>query len=319
MGRPRCIDNYEDAQWSFYRFEPSLAGNVIFVALFGLSSLLHVLQMYKTRTWYLTALIIGALAETIGYIGRTISTLEDVGCWSLGPYIMQTILLLIAPALMAASIYMILGRIILLTDGEHHALIRRKWLTKIFVAGDVLSFLMQSSGGGLMASANSLDLGEKVVIGGLFAQLLFFSCFIAVAGVFHYRMTRMPTPQAERPEVRWKHYLVTLYVTGTLILIRSLFRVVEFIQGNDGTLMRSEVYIFVFDGLLMLAVLLWMNWFHPGEIGLLLRGHDSVKNGVQLFKVSHSPRRQGGRDSKEGLYTMTPVMPESRGVGNEIA
>jgi hypothetical protein len=63
MGRPRCIDNYEDAQWSFYRFEPSLAGNVIFVALFGLSSLLHVLQMYKTRTWYLTALIIGALGE----------------------------------------------------------------------------------------------------------------------------------------------------------------------------------------------------------------------------------------------------------------
>ena len=39
-----------------------------------------------------------------------------------------------------------LGRIILMTDGETHSLIRRKWLTKIFVCGDVLSFMTQASG-----------------------------------------------------------------------------------------------------------------------------------------------------------------------------
>lgn len=72
--------------------------------------------------------------------------MEDPGCWTLGPYIIQNVLLLIAPALMAASIYMILGRIIMLTDGETHALIKRRWLTKAFVSGDVLSLLLQSSG-----------------------------------------------------------------------------------------------------------------------------------------------------------------------------
>jgi hypothetical protein len=41
---------------------------------------------------------------------------------------------------------MILGRIIRLTDGEEHSLIRAKWLTKVFVAGDVLSFFTQSGG-----------------------------------------------------------------------------------------------------------------------------------------------------------------------------
>jgi hypothetical protein len=66
--------------------------------------------------------------------------------WTLGPYIMQTLLLLVAPALYAASIYMILGRIILLTDGEHHSLISKRWLTKIFVTGDVVSFMMQGAG-----------------------------------------------------------------------------------------------------------------------------------------------------------------------------
>lgn len=59
---------------------------------------------------------------------------------------MQTLLLLIAPALMAASIYMILGRIILLTDGEVHAVFKRRWLTKIFVFGDVLSLFLEAAG-----------------------------------------------------------------------------------------------------------------------------------------------------------------------------
>ena len=66
--------------------------------------------------------------------------------WTLGPYVMQSTLLLVAPALFAASIYMELGRIIHLVKGQKFALIRVNWMTKIFVAGDVLSFLMQASG-----------------------------------------------------------------------------------------------------------------------------------------------------------------------------
>ena len=34
----------------------------------------------------------------------------------------------------------------MITDGEKHSIIRGKWLTKIFVVGDVISFLMQGAG-----------------------------------------------------------------------------------------------------------------------------------------------------------------------------
>jgi hypothetical protein len=61
-------------------------------------------------------------------------------------YSIHTILVLVAPSVFAASIYMCLGRIILITDGEQHSVIRGKWLTKIFVVGDVLSFIMQGAG-----------------------------------------------------------------------------------------------------------------------------------------------------------------------------
>lgn len=218
--------------------------------------------------------------------------LEDPGCWTMGPYIMQSVLILIAPALMAASIYMILGRIILLTDSEEYALVKRKWLTKTFVAGDVLSFLAQSSGGGMMAVASLNKTGEKVIVVGLFIQLLFFGCFIAVAAVLHRRLSKNPTARANDPTIRWQYYLTTLYVAGALILIRSIFRVIEFIEGNKGVLMRSEVYVFVFDGLLMIVVLAWMNWFHPSEIGLLLRGDEPIKNGLELVKMSRKNRTE---------------------------
>lgn len=85
------------------------------------------------------------LVEGVGYIGRLMSSTETPN-WTLGPYVMQSTLLLVAPALFAASIYMELGRIIVLLHGEDLSIVRVNWLTKIFVAGDVLSFLMQASG-----------------------------------------------------------------------------------------------------------------------------------------------------------------------------
>jgi hypothetical protein len=51
---------------------------------------------------------------------------------------------------------MVLGRIIVLTDGEAHSPIRVKWLTKVFVTGDVISFLAQSAGKTLLETHTSL-------------------------------------------------------------------------------------------------------------------------------------------------------------------
>ncbi|KAF9870204.1 hypothetical protein CkaCkLH20_12290 [Colletotrichum karsti] len=296
-----CNPDYINANWAFYRFEPSTAAAIFFCVVFVLTTALHLFQLIRTKTWYMTALVVGGFCEFIGYAFRAKNTMEEPGCWTLMPYIIQNVLLLIAPALMAASIYMILGRIIMLTDGESHALIKRRWLTKIFVAGDVFSFLLQSSGGGMMAAAdqtnNFMDLGEKIIIVGLFVQLFVFGFFVVTAGLFHRRMVLVPTAKSQLPEVRWKHYLLTLYVTSGLIWVRSVFRVIEYLQGNKGYLMTTEVFIFIFDATLMFLVMVWMNWFHPSEIGLLLRGEPPIKNGLELVKMGGSFRKMQHENS----------------------
>lgn len=58
---PECNPNYVDADWAYYRFEPSLPVNVVFIVLFGISTILHIVQILKTKTWYLTALVLGGL------------------------------------------------------------------------------------------------------------------------------------------------------------------------------------------------------------------------------------------------------------------
>ncbi|EHK49338.1 hypothetical protein TRIATDRAFT_190116 [Trichoderma atroviride IMI 206040] len=283
-----CVADWQHAAFSFYRYTPSTAAAAIFCILFFLSGILHLFQMCKTRCWYLTPLVIGCFFEFIGFIGRAASGAQKTGCWTLGPYLIQTMFILLAPALFAASIYMILGRIILLVGGQEHAIIRPQWLTKIFVVGDVVCFLLLAGGGAYSHNPSTTDTGNNVIIGGLVLQLLWFAIFVTVAAIFHRRMKSVPTSRSQQPDCRWQRYLLTLYVAGGLIIIRNLFRVIEYAQGNDGYLLTKEAFIYVFDALPMLAVVTWLHWMHPGEIGLLLRGQETFKNGFEL--IHHRPK-----------------------------
>jgi hypothetical protein len=59
---------------------------------------------------------------------------------------MQTLLVLLAPTLYAASIYMVLGRVVTFLHGQHLSYVPVRLMTKIFVLGDVLSFILQGAG-----------------------------------------------------------------------------------------------------------------------------------------------------------------------------
>jgi hypothetical protein len=133
------------ATGKYYLYTPSKIGAAIFVILFLLTALFHIFQLIRKRTWYFIALIIGALMECLGYLARFQSARQAPN-YTLGTFIAQSLLILVAPSLIAATVYMILGRIIVATDGERYSFIKKKWLTKIFVISDVLSFFILTIG-----------------------------------------------------------------------------------------------------------------------------------------------------------------------------
>ena len=159
---------------------------------------------------------------------------------------------------------MILGRLIRTLKAERLSLIPVDWVTRIFVTGDIIAFTLQAGGGGVQ-SAGTLelyDIGEKIIIAGLFAQIVVFGFFVAVAVLFHTRLTGRPTEVAEIGAVPWKRYLVVLYITSAIILVRSIFRVIEYLQGNGGYLISHEIFLYVFDTILMAAVMVvFLIWY----------------------------------------------------------
>jgi hypothetical protein len=221
----------------------------------------------KRYVGIMVPLMIGITFEAIGYIARAKSSSDRE---AMMPYVVQSVMLLIAPAFIVATIYMCLGETIRSLKAEGYSIIPLKYLTKIFVSGDVLSFLMQSSGGGMMAKGqNSGGFGQKLIVIGLFVQVAFFGCFIIVMSLFAWRIYHSPTPVSSslkrtRPTFgNWKHGLAVLVMSSVLILIRSIYRIAEYIQGTDGYLQSQEVFLFAFDSVLMFVsvVMLLTNNF----------------------------------------------------------
>ncbi|KAL5003686.1 RTA1 like protein-domain-containing protein [Aspergillus recurvatus] len=259
--------DYKSATWAYYRYYPSEAAAILFTVLFVLTTMVHLYQLLRHRTWFFIPFVVGGFFEWVGYVGRILSSQESPN-WSMGPYIQQTLLLLLAPALFAASIYMMLGRIVVLLDAEKLCIFRKKWLTKFFVSGDILSFTVQAAGGGVMASGSlsAVHNGEKIVIAGLVIQILFFGFFIATCAIFHKRVNRFPTERSLELGSSWCKHLMILYAGNMLIMIRSVFRLIEYAMGNNGYLLRHEAFLYVFDGVLMLVVMILFNIVHPSGV-----------------------------------------------------
>ncbi|KPM41432.1 hypothetical protein AK830_g5125 [Neonectria ditissima] len=188
----------------YYHYDPSLAAACIFAVLFGLSALWHLLLIIKHRTWYFIPLLFGGVFEVVGYAARGVSS-NQAPHMTLAPFVIQTLLILVAPALLAASMYMILGRIIVSVDGESYSLIKKRWLTKVFVTSDVITFFIQLAGGGLMASSRSSTAkrGSRIVLAGLIIQIIIFGFFIAIAIIFQRRLRAMPTLQSRKKSIPW--------------------------------------------------------------------------------------------------------------------
>ena len=129
-----------------------------------------------------------------------------------------------------------------------------------------------------------LDLGQNIVIGGLIIQILSFGFFLVAAAIFHIRINRHPTNQSR--DVLWRRHISILYAASVLVLARSVFRVVEYLQGFSGYLLSHEVFLYVFDAVLMLVVMILLNVVYPSEVTNLLCRGTPIGRSSQLNRIA---------------------------------
>ncbi|KAM3068369.1 Lipid-translocating exporter-like protein rta1 [Clarireedia jacksonii] len=251
--------------YALYHYDPSTAGATVAGILFGISAVMHLIQMIMKRTWFYTPMTVGSIMMTAGYAFRYSSAKDPT---NLMKYIGQSLFIILPPSLYAATIYMIYGRIVLFVNSPSASVIRPQIVTKIFVTGDVVSFFMQAGGGGMMAQASMADLGQKIMLVGLLFQLLFFGFFLSIAIIFERRISgstkSFTVPQTGK--YTWHRLLTLLFVGAALIIGRCVYRIVEFAQGNDGALMIHEVYMYIGDTAPMFVVQVLFHFVHAGDV-----------------------------------------------------
>ncbi|KAJ4355409.1 uncharacterized protein N0V89_003425 [Didymosphaeria variabile] len=235
--------------WQMYRYIPSLAGAIIGMIIFFTLTLLLLWQWLRTRNHLLLFVIVGATCEVGGYAARTGSHFDNEA-W--GPFIAQGTLLLVGPLFFAATIYMMLGRTIVLAGGEDVSLIKPRWYTRVFVGADIFTLVLQGFGASIMGTMklNLALAGEKIVIAGLALQVATFVFFLIAAIDFQIRMERkaaVPSSHGTAASTDWRKILWILYSVSSLVLFRCIFRLIEYAMGNAAYLIAHEWTLYVFD------------------------------------------------------------------------
>ncbi|KAE8166930.1 RTA1 like protein-domain-containing protein [Aspergillus tamarii] len=242
-------------------YVPSNVAAIVVAVIFFILTVLHIWKIITTRHWFAFATVTGGIFEVIGLAARAVSH-NDLS--SKAPYIVQVLLILLAPIIFSASIYMFLGRLIRASGYPQLSFIRINWLTKIFVCGDILCFFVQASGAGKLVNAETsteISSARNTVLGGLGLQVFCFCIFMLCAVVFHVRVSRRHIASNVDPSLRLSTMLFSLYFCSLCIVVRNIYRLIEYQAGESGYLQTHEWPSYVLDvalmALMMMISLIW--------------------------------------------------------------
>ncbi|KAM3065109.1 hypothetical protein ACMFMG_006132 [Clarireedia jacksonii] len=245
----------------FWEYRPSDTAALAFVALFGLLTIAHIAMMFIYRTWSFIPFILGGIAETFGYYSRYEAHTRVA---ELRPWILQNLLILAAAPFIAATVYMSLGRITGALGGH-----RKRALSKLYVLLDFVVLISQLIGTVMPASGDpeAIAMSAKIILAGLIVQVVALAGFILIAyrGYQGIRSDPSEVVQGLRG-VAWENYFRAIIVTTVLIVVRSIVRMVEYIQESDGYVISHEVFIYIFDAPLMWLCMVVFLLLHPGRL-----------------------------------------------------
>ncbi|CCE62960.1 hypothetical protein TPHA_0D03240 [Tetrapisispora phaffii CBS 4417] len=290
-----------DGTYNFYgNATPNLAFNVIMLVLYVVLLITHLILLMYKQYFFSWMMIFSIILQFAGYCARVDSHSNP---YSVASYAVQSTFLIVAPVLFMGALYFQLAKLIEIY-GHKYCLIRSpKLYSRTFISFDIFSFLIQAAGGGIVGSAASgssdTTTGKNVFLAGDILQIVTMTVFIFFIFDFSYKVfykarkiyqnthssalklseisQKMLEPQYRKkyypirqdPErFVFKYYVIAFSITVVLVYIRCFYRLVEFIEGQEGAIHNHEGYFIGFDGVLMMTATLLMTVFHPGFVFL---------------------------------------------------
>lgn len=97
--------------------------------------------------------------------------------------------------------------------------------------------------------------------------------------------------------------MFVLYVVSALTMVRSIFRIIEYVQGNAGYILGHEAFLYVFDAVLMVVVMVVFNVVHPVHLlaGAEVRAYEDAGGPVVRMRDVNMGRGKGPSSVEERM------------------
>lgn len=265
------MSNNDDNQ---YNYTPTLWICTLFVVLFSISGILHIIEALYTRLWFMfPTAVLAMIGEILGWSARLWSS-QNV--FAQTPFLIQICATIIAPTPLLAANFIILGEVIRRL-GQQYSRLNATAYTIVFLACDIIALVIQAAGGGVASSADTdgkdPSSGGHIMLGGIVFQLVAISVYMALATEFVLRYVKDRPVRAGAMsgstaglDKRMHLMLFGLALSSLAIFIRSVYRVIELADGWNGRIISTERYFDWLDGGMITLATFTTNIFHPGVL-----------------------------------------------------
>ncbi|WWC86355.1 uncharacterized protein L201_001228 [Kwoniella dendrophila CBS 6074] len=244
------------------RYIPNKILNIVAAILYFAVAAILTYRSFRQKANYFMCLVIGTWLEGAGLILRVVFRSNPHG---LSLYIVCNLFVVLSPCFFLAGDYILLGRLVRFLDKDELLKpLKANWISWTFILSDVFTFLIQGSGGGLSTKGDSAELGSRLFLIGIAAQMVSFVIFTILWAVFGLRALKNDK-QLWNNTPHWKPLYWAMGFTCICFIIRSVFRTVELSQGYDGYLATHEAYFLALDTLPLFLGVATFCYFWPGK------------------------------------------------------
>lgn len=253
---------------SLQGYRPTLGAQIAFIALFGISMLVHLAQGIRYKTWFFASMMaLGCIGEMVGYGGRILLYQNP---FSFNGFIIEICCITISPVFFAAAIYVSLAKVSNFL-GPEACRFPAKIYVWVFVPCDIISLILQAVGGALSSTSTGSDTsGEDITLAGLVFQVFTLAVFIAMGLDYLFRyISYRKCQQVDQRQIlstRFGIFGVFFSASVLFILIRCCYRIAELSQGYSGSLFHEEGLFIALESVMVILAVFALNIAQPGMI-----------------------------------------------------
>lgn len=241
-----------------YDYDPNRVAAAVAGSLYLLCSVCLFARAVSNRAWWALCLPLGSMNMAMGFFIRIVLPNNPDSSML---FLSQQLLILLSPAAFLAFNYLLYGQFVAdCLDPSYSRIPPRKAATW-FVISNLVSSLIQTVGGGLQTSKSvSTDkLGVNMVLAGLAIQTIPFALFIFLClHVYKHIRAHGISLSSET----WGPIVPALLFSSATIMLRCIYRIIEYIQGSGGYLMTHELWLYLLDALpLFIGIIVYIPFW----------------------------------------------------------